>query len=213
MRRDRATACVARRGEEKRSRDRQRSIASVLTSSRNLLSRNVETDDISRRIIFLSLSIARGPHQSSYSVPSNVPMCALVEGTPCDFIRTFLPYVRLMVSAIRSKARPRGSSYLCCPCNDSFYSRMHAACDRERARMHCPHKSVNQTSLTRRYWCLAATGAERSSWRVANRPRCSRPAHSLMNRDSYGKRTLYSRARFHHSESGALADSSLTRFE
>lgn len=42
-------------------------------------------------------------------------------------------------------------------CNDSFYSRMHAACDRECARMHCPHKSVNQTSLTRRYWCLAAT--------------------------------------------------------
>jgi len=113
-----------------------------------------------------------------------------------DFIRTFLPYVRLMVSAIRSKTRPRGSSYLC-PCNDSFYSRMHAACDCERARMHCPHKSVNQTSLTRRYWCLAATGAERCfSWRAANRPRCSRPAPAcrLMNRDSYGN-VRFTRAR------------------
>jgi len=47
-----------RRGAN-RSRDRQRSIASVLTSACDLLSRTAETDDISRRIIFLSLSIAR----------------------------------------------------------------------------------------------------------------------------------------------------------
>lgn len=165
----------------------------MLTSARDFLPRTVRTDDISRRIIFLSLSIARAA--SIFLFPSRPESrCA-----PRDFIRTFLPYVRLMVSAIRSKARPRGSSYLCRSCNDSFYS-----------RMHCPHKSVNQTSLTRRYWCLAATGAERS-WRVANRPRCSRPARSdsLMNRDSHGNVMLYPRARFHHSESGALADRSL----
>lgn len=47
--------------------------------------------------------------------------------------------------------------------------------------MHCPHKSVNQTSLSWCYWCLAATGAAVSA--VANRPRYSR-LRSLMNQDS-----------------------------
>lgn len=73
--------------------------------------------------------------------------------------------------------------------------------------MHCPHKSVNQTSLTRRYWCLAATDAERS-WRAANRPRCSRLAQRQA--DESGLRNVPAlSARFHHSESGALIDSSL----
>lgn len=61
-----------------------------------------------------------------------------------------------------------------------------------RALAHRPHKSVNQTSLTRCYWCLAATGS--AAWVLATckqAPLCySRldvycASSRLMNRDSY----------------------------
>lgn len=68
---------------------------------------------------------------------------------------------------------PAGS-YLHSACNDSFYS-----------RMHCPHKSVNQTSLTRCYWCLAATGAAvLASCEQASLFSTSARTNELMNRDS-----------------------------
>jgi len=78
MRRD----IAQRRVRREESLARSTAIDSEWCLPRDLLSRlvgNVETDDISHRIIFLSLSIARAAHQSSYSVPSHVPMCASVE--------------------------------------------------------------------------------------------------------------------------------------
>lgn len=108
--------------------------STAINSARDLFSRTVGTDDIPRRIIFLSLSIARAASIFLFRpVPS--PDVRANRGNAISSGR-FCQYVRLMVSAIRSKARPRGSSYLCCSCNDSFYSRMHAACDRERERAH-----------------------------------------------------------------------------
>lgn len=53
-------------------------------------------------------------------------------------------------------------------------------------RMHCPHKSVNQTSLTRCYWCSAATGA--AVLPVANRPRYSRLPFPDESRHAAGTR-------------------------
>lgn len=115
--------------EENRSRDRRRPIASVLTNARDLLSRTVRTGDILRRTIFLSLSIARTASIFSILCP-DVPVG---RENAVRFHPAVFAVCSLMVSAIRSKTRPWGSSYLRCSCNDSFYSRMHAAYARARA--------------------------------------------------------------------------------
>lgn len=116
----------------------------------------------------------------------------------------------LMVSAIRSKGfAPWGRIFIARAMTPFTCARAPALRARARACMHHPRKSVNQTSLTRCYWCLVATG-------TAVLASCKQAlaifdlAHSsrLMNRDSYICENAHNhiRARFHHFESRASAD-------
>jgi len=147
------------------------------------------------RIIFLSLSIARASASIFlFSPPRTLVSRYALEGTHAQFCLDV--FAGRPANGFRDtiEGSPAGS-YLYSACNDSFYP-----------RMHCPHKSVNQTSLTRCYWCLAATGAAvLASCKQA--PLFSNSAQQRADESRQLKETRRlhprARARFHHFESGA----------